>query len=62
LVIPERSVHFEKAGTIWVKVIEGEQAKKRDIKTCLSDAINIEITKGLKEGEEVVEPEQKEIK
>ena len=37
-------------------------SEKRAIKTGLSDAINVEVTAGLKENEKVLEKPQKEIK
>ncbi len=61
LVIPERLIEFKGDSTfVEVKSSHGEITKK-EIKTGLSDGINIEVTEGLEEGEEVVERPPKEI-
>jgi len=61
LVIPERLIEFREDTTfVEIKDSEGEIAKK-EIKTGLSDGINMEVTEGLKEGDEVVERPPKEI-
>jgi HlyD family secretion protein len=61
LTIPERVVTFSN-DTASVKVaLEGRKDEKRFIKTGLSDAINIEVISGLKEGEEVFEKPVKKI-
>jgi HlyD family secretion protein len=61
LTIPERVVTFSSDST-YVKVPLGTAGEeKRLIKTGLSDAINIEIVSGLKEGDEVLEKPVKKI-
>jgi HlyD family secretion protein len=61
LTIPERVVTFSNDSAS-VKVALGAQKdEKRYIKTGLSDAINIEIVSGLKEGDEVFEKPVKKI-
>lgn len=60
LIIPERLVIFEK-GKRYVEVKEGEVISKVEIKTGLSDSLNIEVTEGLKEGRKVVERPPREI-
>jgi len=61
LVLPERLVKFED-GKRFVEVKEGGSIKKIEIKTGLSDSINIEVTEGLKKGRQVVERPPAEIK
>lgn len=60
LVIPERLVTFE-GDKRFVEVKNGELIQKIEVKTGLSDSLNIEITEGLKEGQEVVERPPREI-
>ena len=61
LTIPERVVTFSNDSAS-VKIVLGAQKdEKRFIKTGLSDAINIEIVSGLKEGDEVFEKPVKKI-
>ncbi|NIR52691.1 efflux RND transporter periplasmic adaptor subunit [candidate division KSB1 bacterium] len=61
LAIPERVVTFRN-DSAFVKIPVGENgSEERYIKTGLSDAILIEVVEGLKEGEEVLEKEVKEI-
>jgi HlyD family secretion protein len=63
LTLPERVVTFEKDGTAWVTVQKPDATtEKRTIKTGLSDAIQVEIVSGLKEGEVVQEKALKEVK
>ena len=63
LTLPERVVTFEKNGTAWVMVPKADgTAEKRTIKTGLSDAVQVEVTSGLKEGEVVQEKPVKEVK
>jgi len=66
LMLPERLVIFDD-GKRFVEVPEsqaqGEQkTRKVEVKTGLSDGLNIEIMSGLKEGEKVVERPPREIK
>jgi len=61
VLIPERLVLFE-GGKKFVEVPEGEAVKKVEIRTGLSDGLNIEILDGLKEGDKVVERPPREIK
>jgi HlyD family secretion protein len=61
LTIPERVITF-RHDSAFVKIPVGaEGSEERYIKTGLSDAIIIEVLEGLKEGEEVLEKEVKEI-
>lgn len=61
LTIPERVVTFRN-DSAFVRIPEDEGLSKEIyIKTGLSDAINIEVISGLEEGQEVLEPELKEI-
>ncbi|MGB8952825.1 MAG: efflux RND transporter periplasmic adaptor subunit [Candidatus Aminicenantales bacterium] len=61
LLLPERLVIFEN-GKKFVEIVHGEESKKVEIRTGLSDGLNIEILSGLKEGEQVVERPPREIK
>jgi HlyD family secretion protein len=61
LTIPERIVTFRN-DSAFVKISLGpEKTEDRTIKTGLSDAINLEVISGLKEGEEVMEKPVKKI-
>lgn len=60
LLLPERLVIFEEDKR-FVEVKEGNTVKKVEIKTGLSDSLNIEVTEGLKEGQQVVERPSREI-
>ena len=61
LLIPERTVTFRN-DSAFVKVALGPgREEERLIKTGLSDAINIEVVSGLKEGDEVIEKPVKKI-
>jgi len=61
LVIPERVVTFRN-DSAFVKVSLGPgKEEERYIKTGLSDAISVEVTEGLKEGDEVLEKPVKKI-
>jgi HlyD family secretion protein len=60
LIIPERLVIFEKDKR-YVEVKEGDVISRVEIKTGLSDSLNIEVTEGLNEGQEVVERPPREI-
>ncbi len=61
LVVPERVVTFRNDSS-FVKVALGEgKSEERLIKTGLSDAVNIEVSQGLKEGDEVLEKPVKKI-
>ncbi|MEJ2053384.1 MAG: efflux RND transporter periplasmic adaptor subunit [Calditrichaceae bacterium] len=61
LAIPERVVTFRN-DSAFVKIPKGQVGSEEHyIKTGLSDAILIEVTEGLSEGEEVLEKEVKEI-
>jgi HlyD family secretion protein len=61
VLIPERLVLFEN-GKRLVEVPDGEKTKKVEIRTGLSDGLNIEVLEGLKEGDQVVERPPREIK
>jgi HlyD family secretion protein len=61
LTVPERVVTFRN-DSAFVKVALGSNKEEdRYIKTGMSDAINIEVVEGLKEGEEVLEKPVKKI-
>lgn len=60
LIVPERVVLFE-GDKRFVEVPQGKEAVKREIRTGLSDGLNIEIVSGLKQGEQVIERPPKEI-
>ena len=60
LAVPERVVTFRN-DSAFVFIPEGESKKEVFIKTGLSDAIYIEVISGLKEGQEILEKEVKEI-
>jgi HlyD family secretion protein len=62
LFIPERLVVFEEDRTYVEVQNETGEVEKKEIKTGLSDGINVEILEGLSQGEEVVENPPKEIK
>ena len=65
LVLPERLVTFEDGGKKPTVEVPGanpkEQPKKVEVKTGISDGLNIEILSGLKKGDKVVERPPKEI-
>jgi HlyD family secretion protein len=60
LIIPERLVLSEE-GKRFVEVKANETISKVEVKTGLSDGLNIEILEGLKEGDQVVERPPREI-
>lgn len=60
LIIPERLVTFEE-GKRYVEIKEGETIRKVEIKTGLSDSLNIEVVEGLREGQKIVERPPREI-
>jgi HlyD family secretion protein len=63
LILPERLILFEN-GKRFVEIPQGhgQQTKKIEVQTGLSDGLNIEILSGLKEGDRVVERPPREIK
>ena len=61
VLIPERLVLFED-GKKFVELPDGETTKKVEVRTGLSDGLNIEILDGIKEGDKVVERPPREIK
>lgn len=62
LMVPERVVTFA-GDTATVTLLRPDgKTEKRTIKTGLSDALNVEVVSGLKEGDKVVEPAPREIK
>ena len=65
LVVPERLVTFEDGGKKTTVEVPGatpkEQPKKVEIKTGISDGLNVEVLTGLKKGDKVVERPPKEI-
>ena len=65
LVLPERLVSFEDGGkktTVELPSADPKkEPKKVDIKTGISDGLNVEIVSGLKKGDKVVERPPKEI-
>jgi HlyD family secretion protein len=60
LIVPERLVLSE-AEKRYVEVKQNETISKIDVKTGLSDGLNIEILEGLKEGDLIVERPPREI-
>jgi len=60
LIVPERLVLSEE-GKRLVETKKGEVISKVEVKTGLSDGLNIEILEGLKEGDQVVERPPREI-
>ncbi|HYO77686.1 MAG TPA: efflux RND transporter periplasmic adaptor subunit, partial [Thermoanaerobaculia bacterium] len=65
LVLPERLVAFEDGGKkTFVELPQSDpkaEPKKAEIKTGVSDGLNVEIVSGLKKGDKVVERPPKEI-
>jgi HlyD family secretion protein len=65
LVIPERLVTFEDGGKKATVELAGPTtkapAKKVEIKTGISDGLNVEVLSGLKKGDRVIERPPKEI-
>jgi len=61
VLLPERLLLFEE-GRRFVEVPDGEKTRKIEVKTGLSDGLNIEVLDGLKEGDKVVERPPREIK
>ena len=61
LMIPERVVTFRNDSAIVKLALAAGKEEQRVIKTGLSDAINIEVLDGLKEGDEVFEKPVKKI-
>jgi len=65
LTIPERLVTFEDGGkkaSVELPAADPKgQPKKVDIKTGVSDGLNVEVVAGLKQGDKVVERPPKEI-
>jgi HlyD family secretion protein len=61
LYIPERLVtHRNDSSFVTVRTGPGK-SEERHITTGLSDAINVEVLEGLREGESLVEPPPREI-
>ncbi|TAK55710.1 MAG: efflux RND transporter periplasmic adaptor subunit [Bacteroidetes bacterium] len=61
LTIPERTVTFRNDSALVTLALGLDREEQRVIKTGLSDAINIEVLSGLKEGDEVKEKPVKKI-
>ena len=65
LTIPERLVTFEDGGKKATVEVAGPDAKaqpkKTEIKTGISDGLNVEVLSGLKKGDKVIERPPKEI-
>ena len=61
LMIPERVVTFRNDSSIVKVALTPGKEEERVIKTGLSDAINVEVISGLKEGDEVFEKPVKKI-
>jgi hypothetical protein len=59
--IPERLVTFEDDRATVTVLLPNGDTEEREIVTGLSDAINIEVVEGLREGDRVVEPPPREI-
>jgi HlyD family secretion protein len=62
IAVPERVVYFEKGESYVLLPKPDGTTEKRAIKTGLSDAINVEVIAGLKDGDKVLEKPMKEIK
>jgi HlyD family secretion protein len=60
LIIPERLLIFQQ-GECFVEIKEGDTFRQVKIETGLSDSLNIEVVKGLKEGQQVVAKPPREI-
>lgn len=60
MIIPERLITFEE-GKRFVEIKKGETIQKVEIKTGLSDSLNIEITEGVQVGQQVVDRPPREI-
>ena len=60
LLLPERLLIFAD-GKKYVEVPDGKEAARREVRTGLSDGLNVEILSGLKEGQQVVERPPREI-
>lgn len=61
LMIPERTVTFRNDSAFVKVALAPQKDEERLIKTGLSDAINVEVVSGLKEGDEVLEKPVKKI-
>jgi HlyD family secretion protein len=61
LVLPERVVTFRNDSAFVKLPLSKEESKEQQILTGLSDAINVEVLSGLKEGDEVLEKPVKKI-
>ena len=65
LVIPERLVTFEDGGKKASVEVRNDdpkaEPKKVEIKTGISDGLNVEVTSGLEKGAKVIERPPKEI-
>jgi HlyD family secretion protein len=61
VLLPERLVLFED-GKRFVEIPDGEATKKVEVRTGLSDGLNIEILEGLQAGDQVVERPPREIR
>ena len=61
LMVPERVVTFRNDSTFVLLPVKDGPAKEHQITTGLSDAVNIEVLSGLKEGDEVKEKPVKKI-
>jgi HlyD family secretion protein len=61
LTLPERVVTFRNDSAFVMVATSPEKSEEHYIKTGLSDAINIEVVSGLKEGDEVLEKAVKQI-
>ena len=61
LYVPERVVSFRNDSAFVTLALKDNTSKEQAVKTGLSDAINIEVTSGLKEGDKVLEKPVKKI-
>jgi len=61
LILPERTITFRNDSSFVKIALGGGKDEERVIKTGLSDAINVEVVSGIKEGEEVFEKPVKKI-
>ena len=56
LVLPERVIHFKKGQSYVLVLVEGQQKpKQQPVKIGLTDGMLVEIQKGLKLGDEVLD-------
>ena len=62
LMVPERLVTFAGDSATVTVLLPDARTETRTIKTGLSDALNVEVVSGLRDGDKVVEPPPRQIK